>query len=139
MKKPVNKLFPGRPNYRGPKSGWFAFVHHGMLFEPSHDIQERIAYIREHKPKWEQPVRLRDMMYLGLDLSRKLTRLRRDKMLSRMNRDKKLCRMVLDVVEAYNPGHGWSEKHCSLVYPVTYKKMTGVSWEHGGELKPGDL
>ena len=59
-----NTLFPGRPNYAGPTKGHFAFVHHGVLFEYSHDIWERIAYIKAHKPLNERATRLEHLMYL---------------------------------------------------------------------------
>ena len=60
-----NTLFPGRPNYTGPTSGWFGLLHHTELFEQSHDVNERIAYVRENKPDAEIPVRLHNMVYLA--------------------------------------------------------------------------
>ena len=59
-----NTLFPGRPNYTGPTKGHFAFVHHSVLFEHSHDIRERIAHIKAHKPLNERATRLEHLMYL---------------------------------------------------------------------------
>jgi hypothetical protein len=59
-----NIKFPGRPNYTGPKSGYFAFVHHGVLFEKSHDIFERLTYVDNKKPANEIDVRRWNMMYL---------------------------------------------------------------------------
>ena len=60
-----NKLFPGRPNYTGPKTGVFAFLHHEILCESSHDVMERVAYVKSNKPKNEVEIRLHNMMYLG--------------------------------------------------------------------------
>ena len=60
-----NKLFPGRPNYTGPTTGWFGLLHHDLLFEESHDVNERIAYVRHEKPAREIDIRLRNMIYLG--------------------------------------------------------------------------
>ena len=59
-----NTLFPGRPNYTGPIKGHFAFVHHGVLFEHSHNIAERITYINAYKPLNERATRLEHLMYL---------------------------------------------------------------------------
>ena len=59
-----NTLFPGRPNYTGPTKGHFAFVHHGVLFEHSHNIAERITYINAYKPLNERATRLEHLMYL---------------------------------------------------------------------------
>lgn len=60
-----NKLFPGRPNYTGPSAGYFAMLHHTILFEHSHHVMERIRYVQVNKSLREQPVRLRNMIYLG--------------------------------------------------------------------------
>lgn len=60
-----NTMFPGRPNYTGPISGVFGFVHHQQLCEPSHDIMERVAYIKSEKPNHEIGIRLHNLIYLG--------------------------------------------------------------------------
>jgi vacuolar-type H+-ATPase subunit H len=60
-----NKLFPGRENYTGPTTGWFGLLHHEELCEQSHDVNERIAYVRKHKPENEVAIRLHNMIYLG--------------------------------------------------------------------------
>ena len=60
----MNELFPGRPDYVGPTKGYFAFLHHGQLFEKSHDVMERVAYVKREKPKNEIPTRLHSMIYL---------------------------------------------------------------------------
>ena len=64
MDQPVNKLFPGRENYVGPTIGMFAFLHHETLFEKSHNVMERVAYVQREKPKREVWIRLHNMMYL---------------------------------------------------------------------------
>ena len=61
---PVNTFFPGRDSYTGPTTGWFAFLHHEKLFEESHDMMERVAYVKSKKPKREVWIRLHNMMYL---------------------------------------------------------------------------
>ena len=60
-----NTLFPGRPNYTGPTKGWFGFLHHEQLCEQSHDVNERIRYVKREKPKNEVAIRLHNMIYLG--------------------------------------------------------------------------
>ena len=64
MTNEVNTLFPGRDNYVGPTTGWFAFLHHEKLFEESHNVMERVAYVKSEKPKREVWIRLHNMMYL---------------------------------------------------------------------------
>jgi hypothetical protein len=41
------------------KKGWFWHVHHDTLIEWSEDIDERIEYIKNHKPPNEIPLRLK--------------------------------------------------------------------------------
>ena len=61
-----NTLFPGRPNYVGPTVGWFGMLHHDSdLVEYSHDVMERVAYVKRNKPKNEVAIRLHNMIYLG--------------------------------------------------------------------------
>lgn len=61
-----NEMFPGRPDYVGPKSGWFSLLHHAsLLVEWSDDVMERIEYIKKHKPPHEQTTRLQHIVYLG--------------------------------------------------------------------------
>ena len=60
-----NTLFPGRPNYTGPTKGWIGFLHHEQLCEQSHDVNERIHYVKREKPKNEVAIRLHNMIYLG--------------------------------------------------------------------------
>ena len=60
-----NTLFPGRPNYTGPTQGMFGLLHHEVLFESSHNVAERVAYVKANKPPHEVAVRLHNMIYLG--------------------------------------------------------------------------
>ena len=60
-----NKLFPGRDNYTGPTKGWFGLLHHEQMVEESHDVMERVAYVKREKPPNEVAIRLHNMMYLG--------------------------------------------------------------------------
>ena len=64
----MNTLFPGRPDYVGPKSGMFAFLHHEILCEPSDNVMERVDYVRQHKPPAEIETRLHHMMFLDAAL-----------------------------------------------------------------------
>ena len=41
------------------KSGVTFHCHHGVLFEYCYDYDERVRYIKKHKPKDEQELRLR--------------------------------------------------------------------------------
>ena len=61
----TNTLFPGRPNYTGPTVGWFGLLHHDLLIEKSHDVLERVAYVRDRKPQREIATRLHNMIYIG--------------------------------------------------------------------------
>ena len=61
----MNKMYPGRANYSGPTTGVFGMLHHDILSESSHDVRERVEYVRSRKPKNEIPTRLHNMIYLG--------------------------------------------------------------------------
>ena len=61
----MNTLFPGRRSYKGPTTGFFGLLHHDQLFESSHDVMERVAYVKAKKPKHEVAIRLHNMIYLG--------------------------------------------------------------------------
>jgi hypothetical protein len=60
-----NTIFPGRPDYTGPTKGTFGLLHHEVLFEESHDVMERVAYVKKYKLPREVPTRLHNMIYLG--------------------------------------------------------------------------
>lgn len=71
--KTENDKFPGRPNYTGPRMGWFGLLHHDELFEYSNNVVERIGYVIREKPKKEIEVRLNNMIYIDFrDISSKL-------------------------------------------------------------------
>ena len=60
-----NRLYPGKPNYRGPKSGYFTLLHHwGPLVEWSDNVMERVEYIKSNKAAHEIPVRLRHIVFV---------------------------------------------------------------------------
>ena len=61
----ANTMHPGLPGYTGPTTGPFALLHHGRLFEWSHNVMERVDYVRREKNTVEVPIRLRHMLYLG--------------------------------------------------------------------------
>ena len=65
IKTDENKLFPGRPNYTGPTRGWFGLLHHSLLFEESHDVMERVKYVKGNKPDKEIAIRLHNMIYIS--------------------------------------------------------------------------
>ena len=61
----TNRLYPGKPNYRGPKSGYFTLLHHeGPLMEWSANVMERVAYIKTDKHSDERPLRLRHIVFV---------------------------------------------------------------------------
>src|SRR3990167_8136857 len=61
----INKLYPGLPDYVGPKSGFFTLLHHhGPPIEWSHDVMERVKYIQKDKAAHERPIRLRHIVYV---------------------------------------------------------------------------
>ncbi len=60
----MNDKFPGRPDYVGPTVGWFGLPHHDKLLEESHDVMERVAYVKKNKPQREIDIRLHNMIYL---------------------------------------------------------------------------
>ena len=60
-----NVLFPGREAYEGPTNGIFGLLHHEQLWESSHDVMERVEYVKESKPAHEVSIRLHNMIYLG--------------------------------------------------------------------------
>ena len=60
-----NTMFPGRANYVGPRTGAFGLLHHDQLYETSHDVMERVAYVKREKPENEIATRLHNMIYLG--------------------------------------------------------------------------
>jgi hypothetical protein len=62
---PKNILFPGKPNYVGPRDGYFSCIHHDDLFDYSHDIMERVRSIKEHKASHEIPVRFDHLVSLA--------------------------------------------------------------------------
>jgi hypothetical protein len=60
----INRLYPGKPDYRGPKKGYFTLLHHGgPLLEWSDDVMERIAYIIAGKPERERAIRLQHIVF----------------------------------------------------------------------------
>lgn len=60
-----NFRFPGRENYEGPTTGMFGLLHHTELCEPSHDVMERVNYVKHEKDPHEIPTRLHNMIWLG--------------------------------------------------------------------------
>lgn len=65
MTTTANIMFPGRPSYWGPLNGPFGLLHHNTLIELSHNVRERVAYVKLNKPPTERDVRLYNMIYLG--------------------------------------------------------------------------
>jgi Skp family chaperone for outer membrane proteins len=60
----TNTMFPGRPDYVGPTTGLFGLLHHEVLCESSHDVMERVAYIKRFKPKNEVAIRVHNLICL---------------------------------------------------------------------------
>lgn len=121
-----NMLFPGRPAYQGPQRGWFAFVHHGKLFErATEDIDNRVEYVKTQKPREEISTRLSHIMYLGPTLSHKLSALAKAKA-ERMCRSLEYAErtmhdsnyearaLVMDYVNKHKPKHRWNGNTLTL-------------------------
>ena len=61
----MNRLYPGKPNYRGPKKGLFTLLHHSdKLVEWSDNVMERVKYIKSNKAAHEIPIRLRHIVFV---------------------------------------------------------------------------
>ncbi len=60
-----NLLYPGRPNYKGPTKGVFGLLHHDILVEWSHNVMERVEYVKRYKAENEVEIRLWNMCYLS--------------------------------------------------------------------------
>jgi hypothetical protein len=43
----------------------FGLLHHDTLAEASHDVFERVTYVKSNKPRHEISIRLHNMIYLG--------------------------------------------------------------------------
>ena len=125
-KKIENTLFPGRYNYTGPTKGWFGFLHHEQLCEESHNVNERIYYVKRAKPKNEVAIRLHNMIYLGgceavakraalnadyADYEAKRAALNADDKAKRAALDAK----ILDYIKMNIPDCAWNGK--TLVFP----------------------
>jgi hypothetical protein len=65
MPRKTNKLFPGLPNYIGPKRGMFGLLHHDTAIKYSHDVTERVEYVKKNKCQHELATRLRAMVYIA--------------------------------------------------------------------------
>ena len=125
----MNDLFPGRPDYVGPTKGYFAFLHHKQLFESSHDVMERVAYVKREKPGHEIQTRLHNMIYLpfmtdelDVDYEAKLASLRADyeAKLAPLYDDylakrASLCVDILTFVRQHIPDCAWNGRE--LVFP----------------------
>ena len=61
----LNTMFPGRADYVGPTAGIFGLLHHDRLYEESHDVVQRVDYVRREKAANEIAIRLHNMIYLG--------------------------------------------------------------------------
>lgn len=128
---PPNRLFPGRPNYVGPKTGYFAFLHHQQLFEEStqRDVAARVNYVRSQKPSNEKPRRLHQMMCLNkcthvkaLVMLQKIvtmlhpfgyeTRRPAEQAYERLR--EKMRQPVLEYVKTYIPDVVWNEEQMTI-------------------------
>lgn len=96
-KRAINKLFPGRKGYRGPKSGYFTMVHHEDLFERSDNIMERVDYVTYQKDPSEVATRLHNLMFI-----------------SKEHPDRKV---VLALLKEHIPDHAWSVKRGEMKFP----------------------
>ena len=111
-KKIENTLFPGRYNYTGPIKGWFGFLHHEQLCEKSHDVNERIDYVKLHKPDNEVAIRLHNMIYLG---GCKAMAKRADALYADYEKLAVLDAEILVYIKSNMPDCAWNGK--TLVFP----------------------
>lgn len=111
-----NTLFPGKARYVGPQDGWFGFVHHAQMFERADcgNIDQRVAYIKSHKPPREVPTRLRHLIYLGEKLNKRIA-LWDSNNGGRPNQDPELRRAVMAYVRRHIDPLRWNGR--SLCYP----------------------
>lgn len=116
-----NMLFPGLPGYHGPDKGWFAWVHHGKLFEHTDydgdSIKARVAYVKTDKPKDERRIRLAHIMYLGSYLGRKLSQRRTELNNTvggaRVEHDPVAIGWVMDYIAKHKPRNKWDASRCN--------------------------
>lgn len=121
--RPPNMLFPGLPNYKGPDKGWFAWVHHGKLFEHTSvdgdSIKARVHYVKMRKPTDEQRIRLAHIMYLGKSLGTKLQKMcgdgSRDYGRARLWRHDKAAELVYAYIAKHKPKNKWDRRRETLV------------------------
>ncbi|KKM27002.1 hypothetical protein LCGC14_1579090 [marine sediment metagenome] len=64
MKSKPNKRYAGRPNYTGPKSGYFLLPFHNTLVAWMPDIFKRLDTIDRTKPTKEIPWRRHCIVYV---------------------------------------------------------------------------
>lgn len=131
--KPVpreNKRYPGKLNYTGPDKGWFAFVHHGKMFEHTNadggSIKERVHYVLKYKPKDERAIRLDHIMYLGPTLNRKLTQIMRARgyVWSSLDRCSEAVFLVQQYIAKHKPKNKWNDT-CGSLMKANGHKMHG--------------
>ena len=71
----INRLYPGNPNYRGPRQGYFTLLHHsGPIVEWSNDVMERVVFIKRAKAPHEIPIRLRHIVFVPKKMQPKYVR-----------------------------------------------------------------
>ena len=71
----INRLYPGNPNYRGPRHGYFTLLHHsGPIVEWSNDVMERVVFIKRAKAPHEIPIRLRHIVFVPKKMQSKYVR-----------------------------------------------------------------
>ena len=108
-----NTMFPGRPDYVGPTVGWFGLLHHDQLCEQSHDVMERVAYVKSWKPTHEIAIRLHNMIWLGgCEAEAKITVLDADYEAKRAPLDAE----ILAYIKTHIPDCAWNGTE--LVFPV---------------------
>ena len=119
-----NTLFPGRPDYVGPTTGWFCLLHHTMLYEHSHDVMERVEYVKSKKPRHEVATRLHNMIYLPVEFAMKRAALYADysAKIDALDDDDDAKRApvnaeILAYIRAHIPDCAWDEINQTLIFP----------------------
>ncbi len=110
-----NRTYPGRPNYEGPVQGIFGLLHHSVLAEWSHNVMERVEYVKKAKPKHEVDIRLWNMCYLSEERV--------------PNEFVEACKIYGEVLKTYMEARKtWGEAQKTWVKAVKTFEETGKNW-----------
>ena len=113
------------------KTGFFWHVHHDVLLEHSHDIDERIAYVKSHKPAKEVETRLRLMRPVIGELPEEVVKARKAhgkawKAWGDARKDyAKACKAYDEACKAFNEA---IQRNLPAIEELHRKECPGCSW-----------